>query len=215
MGSETQIGDAAVRQATGRSWSDWFRILDAYGGRDRGHREMARYLLEKRGASPWWSQTITVRYELERGLRDVGQRGKTFEVSVSRTVRAAPEEAFEALTTARHWNRWFTSRARVDAKPGGRYSNGDGDGGKFLAVDPPRRVRFTWENAKHCPNTVVEITIRPKDDGRIVVRLTHGKLATSSDREEMRGGWSRAMDSLRSYLETGKGIPSDEWEPSR
>ena len=43
----------------------------------------------------------------------------------------------------------------------------------------------------------------------ILDKLTIGELA---EREDMRGGWKCAMDSLRSYLETGKGIPSDEWE---
>jgi uncharacterized protein YndB with AHSA1/START domain len=214
MGSERRISEDAVRKATGKGWSEWLSILDAFGGRERSHAEMARYLKQRRGASAWWSQAITVRYELERGLRKEGQKGKTFDVSVSRTIRASAEQAFDAWTSAKAWNAWFTRGARVNAKSGGRYSNADGDRGEFLRVDRPRRIAFTWENETHCPGTRVQVDVLKKAKDKVQVVLTHSKLATPRDRQEMRGGWSWALDSLRSWLETGRAIPSEEWEPS-
>jgi hypothetical protein len=38
------------------------------------------------------------------------------------------------------------------------------------------------------------------------------KLASQDDREEMREGWSWALDSLKSFLETGKPVTFEEWK---
>lgn len=63
------IGEEAVRRATGRSWDEWFGVLDAMGARELGHTASARRLREEHGVAPWWAQAVTVRYEHERGLR--------------------------------------------------------------------------------------------------------------------------------------------------
>ena len=129
MSDERKISDAAVIKATGKGWDEWFGILDRWKAPEKGHTAIAKWLESKHGVDGWYAQEITVQYERARGLREVGQKGKHFEVGVTRTIRATAEEAFEALTKARHWNRWFTKRARVNAKVGGRYSNADGDRG--------------------------------------------------------------------------------------
>ena len=64
-----RISDDAVRAATGKGWEEWFAILDSWDARSKGHRASATYLREHPGASAWWAQAITIRYEWERGLR--------------------------------------------------------------------------------------------------------------------------------------------------
>jgi hypothetical protein len=63
------VSDATVRKNTGRSWAEWFAILDAWDAPSQGHTRSARHLVEMHGVSGWWAQTVTVRYEWERGLR--------------------------------------------------------------------------------------------------------------------------------------------------
>jgi hypothetical protein len=58
-----------VLEATGKRSADWYRILDGWGGATKGHTAMAKYLRDEQGVDPWWAQTVTVRYEYERGLR--------------------------------------------------------------------------------------------------------------------------------------------------
>ncbi len=206
---EQAISDASVREATGKSWKQWHALLDKWGAKQKPHKEIARFLRDEHDVNSWWSQTITVRYERDRGLREVGQRAdKRFELSVQRTIAVNPQRAFEAISTAREWNKWFTQQAKINLRVGGRYSNADKDEGEFLVIDPPRRLRFTWENARHCPGTVVQFDIAAKGAEKCAVCVTHGKLASQQDREHMKGGWTWAMDSLKSYLETGKPIPA-------
>jgi hypothetical protein len=65
-----KIGDDAVLKATGKSWKEWFDILDKFDRKTKGHTQTAKYLHSEHKLSPWWSQMVTVRYEWEKGLRE-------------------------------------------------------------------------------------------------------------------------------------------------
>lgn len=67
----SKIGDNAVKAKTGRSWNQWFKILDSFDVRANGHKLAAKHLTQKHKLGPWWSQAVTIRYEWERGLRTV------------------------------------------------------------------------------------------------------------------------------------------------
>lgn len=197
---ETRIGDDAVKKRTGRTWQEWFSLLDAWGARERGHQATARHLHGEHGLSGWWSQMVTVEYERSRGLREVGQRGDEYRVAVQRTVEASPEAVFAAWTDPSLLARWFTKRAVVDPRAGGRYATSDGDRGRFLRVEPPTRLRFTWDHPDHSPGIVVEVTIRPKEPGRSVVRVEHTRLPSRDAFVDMKEGWTGALVSLRSFV---------------
>ncbi|MHC4225538.1 MAG: SRPBCC domain-containing protein, partial [Planctomycetota bacterium] len=76
-------------------------------------------------------------------------------------------------------------------------------------------LRFTWENANHCPGTTVEVTFDPKGMEKSVVRLTHSRLADAKAREEMKEGWTWAMDNLKRYLEKGEVQTFEAWREQR
>jgi hypothetical protein len=44
--------DAAIRERTGRGWEEWFDALDEWGGGERSHREIARWVGEQLGVVP-------------------------------------------------------------------------------------------------------------------------------------------------------------------
>lgn len=209
------MSDEAVRKGTGKGWEEWIRILDRWGAVEKAHKAIARYLSDELGLDGWWAQTVTVGYERARGLRELGQVKGGFGLDVQRLIAASRTQAYEALTDPKLLSKWFTTRAKVDLRVGGRYSNRDGDEGVFLALAPPRRVRFSWENRNHAPGTVVEINLTPQGGGKVAVRLTHSKLRSKQDREGMKEGWSWAMDSLKSFLETGAPIRHADWVKAR
>lgn len=64
-----RISDEAVRAKTGKGWEEWFRVLDTWGAKEKGHTQSAKYLLDYYALSPWWAQAVTIRYEWESGLR--------------------------------------------------------------------------------------------------------------------------------------------------
>jgi len=134
---------------------------------------------------------------------------------LERLIKSTDQAAYDAFTDPAHLSRWFITSARAELVIGGRYSNADGDQGVFLMLDLPRLIEFTWENAKHCPNTVVTVAFTPTTDGQVTVTLDHSHLNSQADYDDMMGGWSWALDSLRSYLETGKPISHEAWLKAR
>ncbi|HET9558218.1 MAG TPA: SRPBCC domain-containing protein, partial [Actinomycetota bacterium] len=95
---------------------------------------------------------------------------------------AAPIEVVWAhLTTAEGLVRWVGPAATADPAPGGalHWTHPDGSTvvGRFVEVDPPRRVVFTygWEDGRMgVPpgSTTVEIDL-VEEDGATTVRLVH------------------------------------------
>lgn len=125
-------------------------------------------------------------------------------------IAAPPEAIWRAFTDADDLSAWFTTGAKSDVVVGGAYSNDDTDHGTFVELDPPHRVVFTWDNDRHCPGTLVSITIASRDAG-CDVTLEHSGLASSSDALGMEEGWRFALDSLQSWLENGTRIWHEDW----
>lgn len=63
------ISDEAVRERTGKTWAEWFSILDGASAATMNHDEIAALLKERKGLDGWWSQMVAVHYERARGLR--------------------------------------------------------------------------------------------------------------------------------------------------
>jgi uncharacterized protein YndB with AHSA1/START domain len=125
------------------------------------------------------------------------------------------DKAFDAFTDPVHLSRWFTTEAKADLKVGGRYSNADGDRGQYLATDRPHKVKFTWDNEKHCPGTVVEVTFEAEAEDGVGIELRHSELSSDDHVRDMETGWSWALASLKSYLETGKPVQFEDWQKNR
>lgn len=133
-------------------------------------------------------------------------------IVIRKIVHTGAESAYDALTDPAQLSRWFTTSARADLEIDGLYSNADGDEGRFLELHRPYRLRFTWENKKHCPGTVVEISIKQIGGGAVEITVTHSLLTSDTDANDMTTGWSWALTSLKSFLETGQPIAFEQWQ---
>jgi uncharacterized protein YndB with AHSA1/START domain len=126
---------------------------------------------------------------------------------------ATPSAVFGALTMPRHLNKWFTQKARVDLRVGGNYSNLDGDKGRFLQVIPNERLRFTWDNPYHSPNSIVEIVLK-RLRGQTIITLIHSGFKRETefkDYSSKTSGWNWALENLKGYLEGRKILSFEEW----
>lgn len=212
---------ADVEGKTGKTMEHWTEVLDSFDVGKNGHKAAAKMLLEEHGQSPWWSQQITILYEQAKGLRKPGQRHSgTFTVNVSKTIRVSAEKSFDAWSNAESWNRWFTTGAVMDFRVGGSYKNDDKDIGVFKkirepgaarAMDEVGRIEFTWENADHCPGSLVIVQVFDKGPEKSTVAITHVRLPDLKGCQEMKEGWSWALASLKSWLETGVPVGHEDW----
>jgi len=153
-----------------------------------------------------------------RGGKDGAGRKRAsgpYEITVSRVIGAPAGRVFACFLRPADLSRWFTRGAAVEPRVGGRYRNRDGDRGEFLEIRRPRLIRFSWDNPRHAPGTVVSVALAARGRGRISAALTHRRLRTRRDAAKMREAWSWALDSLRSYVETGTPVGVTEWERTR
>jgi uncharacterized protein YndB with AHSA1/START domain len=125
-------------------------------------------------------------------------------LELSLHIAADPDTVFPYFTDPARYVRWMGTIAVVDPVPGGTYRVRMRDGieasGRFLDIDPPKRVVFTFgwthEQAVVTPgSTRVEVTLEPEGGGTRVVLRHHGLPADQT--REHRSGWDLYLARLR------------------
>jgi uncharacterized protein YndB with AHSA1/START domain len=135
--------------------------------------------------------------------------------SAALRIAAKPEDVFPYLTDATLMVRWMGDWAEIDATPGGRLLvdiTGVPIRGRFVVVEPPHRVVFTWGAAGSdvLPpgSTTVEITLRADGD-ETVLELVHRDLP-AEELPKHDAGWPHFLDRLA--IAAGGGDPGpDPW----
>jgi hypothetical protein len=172
------VSEESMVRATGRTHAEWFALLDAWGGTEHSHTEIARWLSDEHGVRPWWTQSVTVAYERARGMRAVHQMTNGFSVSATKTVSVPAARAVEAFTNASIRARWLR----------------DGD----LRPRPTRASRnlpFDWDE----PPSRVVVVVAPKGDDRALVSVTHEQLPDAESAATFKAAWrARLVEYKRS-----------------
>src|SRR4051794_4569208 len=102
------ISSDAVRAKTGRTWKEWFAVLDKAGAGAWPHKDIARHLHDKCDCPDWWSQMVTVGYEQARGLRVRHQKcDGEFSASVSKTLSVPVSALFAAWNEPKLRAKWL------------------------------------------------------------------------------------------------------------
>jgi len=105
--AEPGVSDAAVQRATGKSWDEWFALLDASQGTTHNHTEIARHVYETYSIDGWWAQNVTVGYERARGMRTLHERPDGFSGNASKTFPVSVERLFSAFVEPDERVRWI------------------------------------------------------------------------------------------------------------
>ena len=168
------VAEETVKEKTGRSWAEWVETLDAFGAKEKPHREVAEYVFSQ-GVSGWWSQSVTVGYERIRGLRAIGQRrAGTWEMSKSRTFPVPVSTLFDAFANARKRAKWL---------PGVKLT--------IRTSQKDRSMRVTWPDG-----TSLEIGFMAKGDAKSAVALSHTKLPEKAAADRLKVYWAERFDRL-------------------
>ncbi|CAM5405059.1 SRPBCC family protein [Streptomyces aurantiogriseus] len=139
-------------------------------------------------------------------------------VTVERRIAARPETVFSFFTDRDRWLSWMGRDGEFSFEPGGHYrTNVNRDNvaeGRFIEIDPPKRLVFTWgwaEGEMPLPagSTTVEITLEPVDGGTLL-RLVHRGLPTPQACAAHKEGWAHYMDRLATVAADGDPGP-DVW----
>ena len=205
--TRTQAGghpltDAEMRERSGRTWDEWFAIMDDFGGPAKGRRALGLLLYDTHGVKdPWLSSTLLVEYEAARGVLEKDGRPKGYMICSTKTVAAPPAEAFRAWSDAAAWPGWFADGAEVDFAEGGRFSAPDGVRGEIRKIRPDKAIKLLWDEPDGAPATPVEVTFQPKGADKCIVMVAHDRIQTRRDADDLRDSWGRRLDALKSTLE--------------
>ena len=142
-------------------------------------------------------------------------------VTYIRTTRA---KLWQALTTPefqKHY--WFGMHQETEWTAGAPWKLVFSDGrvadeGQVLEIEPMKRLVLKWRN-RFRPELTAEgytrctMDIAEEDGGTVKLTITHETdVANAKIIEAVSGGWPKVLSSLKSLLETGKGL-SVKMEP--
>ena len=126
--------------------------------------------------------------------------------TLSRKFAASPEAVFDAWTDAESMGAWFSpmttaSVPKLDLRVGGEYQidmhGEDMDyvhTGKYLEVDRPHKLVFTWVSAGTADQeTVVTIEIADDGDGSLLT-LKHERFPSEESRDNHEKGWGAILE---------------------
>ena len=174
-----EMSDLAVIAKTGKSWEQWFGVLDKAGAAKLDHKAITRLLTETHAVGPWWRQMVTVEYERARGLRAKHQTAGGFSVSVSKTLPCEVAELYAAATDAKRRRKWF---------PEGTL--------EIFSLTENKYFRASWNGAAR-----LEINFFAKPGGKAQINVQVGKLAKKADVERERAAWKKALIKLQILLD--------------
>ncbi|MBI4298251.1 MAG: DUF4287 domain-containing protein [Chloroflexi bacterium] len=175
------ISDKAVLDKTGKTWDEWFVILDGAGATRMSHQEIVAHLRDEHGVAPWWQQMVTVRYEQERGLRERYETPGGYQVSVSKTVKTGVVNLFQCWSAENMRSQWLPDRSVSIRK-----------------ASQDRSMRVSWADGK----THVEVNFYSKGENKSQVTVQHTKLANAGEVSRIQAYWAEALVSLQEFLET-------------
>jgi uncharacterized protein YndB with AHSA1/START domain len=135
-------------------------------------------------------------------------------------LHAEPQRVFDVLTQAKHLNRYFTSGAKLDLQVGGKFSNDDGEAGKFIKVAVPKQLVCSYTNSQLGLDTEVDITLEPSFPlGCTRLRLVHKGLDPQKVRAETHAWqtarWEYLAFALKHYLAGRSAARFEDWQGER
>jgi uncharacterized protein YndB with AHSA1/START domain len=195
--SEREISDDAVSDATGAGWEAWFRRLDEWGAAEKGHKATAAHLADEYDLSGWWSQSVTVEYERERGLREVGETEQGFQMGARKTFLPDAEAAWELITSAEGLQTWLGEGAPTSLEEGDTGELDDGTTYEIRVVEPGSHVRLRWHPPKWDDYSTVQVRAIESSSGRGCVAIHHEQLPSQDARKQMKKHWRSVLSALR------------------
>jgi len=122
-------------------------------------------------------------------------------ISSSVRIAAPPEVVFPYFTDPQLMVTWIGERVDLDARPGGTFAIDFGATaarGSYVAVEPPRRVIFTWgipqDTAMPPGSSTVEVVL-VAEGADTIVNLTHRDLPLDREPAHLQG-WERCLGEL-------------------
>jgi hypothetical protein len=129
------MSNNAAYRRTGRTWQEWFVILDASGAINMKHKDIAQSVYQKHRVSAWWSQMITLTYEV-RGLHDKHQKSDGYAISVCKVVPGPVDTLYNFWNDEKKRKQGLTEKQKASLT--------------IRNSTPNKSMRINWEDGNSC-----------------------------------------------------------------
>jgi uncharacterized protein YndB with AHSA1/START domain len=130
-------------------------------------------------------------------------------------IKTSPEKLWAAITNPEFTRQYWGEGENIsDWKKGSKWQHVGADKertvrmtGEVLESTPPKRLVLTWADpAELADKSRVTFEIEPIED-MVCLTVVHDEFTTGSAMPgRVAWGWPRVLSSLKSFLETGKGL---------
>ncbi len=174
------ITDKLVIEKTGRALEEWFLLLDKKGARKMPHNQIFACVNSIEGLTPlgeWNQNLLTTTYEWSRGIKERGQKGKDFEISVSKTISVPV--LYKSFVNTPVRSTWLKENIVI------------------CKATENKSARITWED--EVTSLSVDFYRKAIDKSQVVVQ--HQKIPDSKKAAVLKIFWTKKLDALKLFLE--------------
>jgi hypothetical protein len=175
-----RISDESLIKSTGKSWNEWFSILNKAGAKKMDHKYIAEYLSKKQNVHDWWSQMVTVQYEQEIKGRKKHETTSGYQISKSKTFPYSGSKIFNAVHSPALRKLWL--------------KNSDF---KITTSTKNKSIRGKWVDDK----TNIEFQFYAKDKSKTQLVIQHNKISSIKEADKLKTYWGKSFEKLNTYLE--------------
>jgi uncharacterized protein YndB with AHSA1/START domain len=139
--------------------------------------------------------------------------GKKDQLRFKLRIAAPLDEVYSTFANGTAFCEWLCDVAQVDTRLGGHlylwWESGYFVNGEYLELVPDEKIVFSWHGAGEPGATQVKVTFKRGSKGTLLVLLHQGiglESAWKKPRKEFKQSWKRALDNLKSVMETGQDL---------
>jgi len=169
------VSSDAVARRTGKSWAEWFALLDAAGAAELDHKGIVAVLAQRHGVGPWWQQMVTVAYEQARGKNGNTATDDGFQVDVSKVLELPLAKLFRFWAEPSERNKWLADD---------RFS--------IHKATASKSIRARWGRGV----SRIDVDFCEKGPSKSQVTVQHNRIETSDAAEQMKAYWAKKIRAL-------------------
>ena len=173
------VSSDAVARRTGKSWPQWFALLDAAGAGDLDHKGIVAVLAQRHGVGPWWQQMVTVAYEHARGKDGKQATEEGFQVDLVKVLELPLAKLFRLWSEPAERNKWLCDD---------RFSIHKSTASKSIHARWGRGV------------SRIDVDFCEKGPSKSQVTVQHHKIESSDAAEQMKAYWAKKIRALEELM---------------